>query len=290
MLVVDDNATNRVIVQEVLASWGMDAIPAVSGEDALQALRATGRSRRRFDLVLLDHQMPRMDGLEVLRRLRADPELRDTPVILLSSLEFNGVAARSADAAPDAVMTKPVFRSALFDRIADTIARRTAPSHARALAAKARTAGPGAQGSAGKAVVAARNSDADLPSVLVVEDNRANQIVVQSLLGKLGYSHRTASNGLEAVELYRSVRFEVVIMDVSMPGMNGLDATRAIRGIEAEEGRPPARIVGLTAHAMEGDRQKCVDAGMDGYLTKPITQARLAEALDQPQGAVAIAS
>ncbi len=292
VLVVDDNATNRVIVQEILSSWGMDAIPAVSGEDALCALRTACRGGRPYDLVLLDQQMPRMDGLEVLRRIREDEAMRAVPVVLLSSLEFRGKALGDAAASPDAVLTKPIFRSDLFDRVAETLARRTPVASARrrggapaGLPARAGTAPPadptpatpGPEGAARRSISPAW--EVDLPCVLVVEDNRANQIVVASLLRNLGFASRIVSNGLDAIEVVRAEPFELVLMDVSMPGMNGLDATRQIRRIEAEAGRIPAQIIALTAHVMEGDRQRCLAAGMNGYLTKPISEARLRDAL-----------
>ena len=259
VLVVDDNATNRVILHEVLCNWGMQATCAISGVEGLQNLRSAARQARPFDLVLLDHQMPRMDGLQTLAEMRCDAAIADVPVILLSSLDMAGIADEGGDEAPRAVLTKPVIRSDLFDRIVECL---SVPIAAEIEA----IARPVAAGDGG-------------PSILVAEDNEVNQLVIGALLEKLGLSVRYAANGSEAVELRRREDPAVILMDVSMPVMSGLEATAEIREWEAEAGRAPVHIIGLTAHAFEGDRERCLSSGMNAYMTKPVSMVRLAQEL-----------
>ena len=259
VLVVDDNATNRVILHEVLGNWGMQATSAVSGLEGLQNLRSAARQGRPFDVVLLDHQMPRMDGLQTLAAMRADAAIAAVPVILLSSLDMAGMFA-DADIgdAPRAVLTKPVIRSDLFDRIVECL---SIPVAAPYEATPRRVPG------------------GVTPSILVAEDHEVNQLVIGALLEKLGLAVRYAANGAEAVDMRRRDDPAIILMDISMPVQNGLDATTAIRAWEAAAGHSPVHIIGLTAHAFEGDRERCLSAGMDAYMTKPVSIVRLAHEL-----------
>ena len=258
VLVADDNPTSQLILQETLRSWRMEGIAAGSGEQALEALREAASGGRPVGLVLLDHEMPDMDGLEVLQRLRAEPAVAEMPIILLSSLDMVGRVPGPEAGGPDAVMVKPALRSRLFDRIADCLAR---PAERQS----GSTQSPEPE----------RFARSNAQRVLVVDDNRVNRMIAERLLRKVGIEAHMAENGLEAVAVYRDLRPDLIFMDVSMPGMNGYDATAKIREIEAEDGRERAHIIGLTAHALDDDRRKCLAAGMDAFVSKPITEKRL---------------
>ena len=264
ILLIDDNETNRVILHEQLASWRMDEVSASSGREGIQKLRAAVREGRPFDLVLLDHHMPSMNGEDVLAVIRGDESLAHTPVVLLSSVDDFALAAAPGAPKLDAALTKPVAASKLYDVIV------TALSNALADVA------PAEESEQTSRQEAAMSPEAQ---ILVVEDNAVNQVVAREMLGSMGHKIVIADNGADGVERWRDMNPRLVLMDVSMPVLNGFDATARIRAIEAETGRPRSRIVGMTAHAMEGDRQKCIDAGMDGYLAKPIELERLADAL-----------
>ncbi len=282
VLIADDNETNRMILQEIVAAWGMRPRSVSSGAEALVELRTGHENAAPYDLLLLDQKMPHLSGLDLLARLRADFALADLTVILLSSLDLD-CAGFEQSAMPDAVMTKPVLRAELHEQIVSCLAHRKAGGAPSGCAEPAAVhLVPSAAAPPVAAAAPPDGSDLDPARVLVVEDNRVNQLVVKSLLSKLGYGCEVARDGLEAIRLCRSIAFDVILMDISMPGMNGYDATLEIRRIEEAEGRIPARIVALTAHALEGERQKGVAAGMDIYLTKPINEARLRDALAAP--------
>ncbi len=282
VLIADDNETDRMILQEIVAAWGMRPRSVSSGAAALVELRTGHENAAPYDLLLLDQKMPHLSGLDVLARLRADSALADLPVILLSSLDLD-CAGFEQSAKPDAVMTKPVLRADLHERIVSCLAHRKAGGAPSGCAEPAAIhPAPPAAAPPVAAAAAPDGSDLDPARILVVEDNRVNQLVVKSLLGKLGHGCEVARDGIEAIRLCRTIPFDVILMDISMPGMNGYDATLEIRRIEEAEGRIPARIVALTAHALEGERRKGVEAGMDIYLTKPINEARLRDALSAP--------
>ncbi|MEM7499662.1 MAG: response regulator [Pseudomonadota bacterium] len=260
VLVIDDNETNRVILQEQLSSWRMQERSAASGREGLRKVWRAVDQLDPFDLVLLDHQMPGMSGAEVLAELREMPATEALPVIVLSSMGLEE-AMSQASATADAVLTKPVGASELLDTIATVMSRRveagneTPPVRAE----------PAAEVPAGM----------PMPEVLVVEDNEVNRRVVEQMLLSFGVECAFAMNGQEGVERFAELGPKLILMDVSMPVMNGLDATARIRERERAESGPPCRIVGLTAHALEGDRDRCIAAGMDDYIAKPVSIERL---------------
>ncbi len=267
VLVVDDNATNREILQSRLLSWRMEVRAAASGAEALEALREAAHAGRSYALALLDFHMPELNGLELASRIQAEPELRGLPLVLLTSLTARRDADELRAAGVVALLHKPIRESDLFDRLAELLGRRSArPSTPRA-APEARATGLRGL-------------------VLVVEDNPVNQDVVRSLLESLGCGVHMARDGVAALEIVRTSRYDLILMDCQMPRMDGFEATRAIRTLEAERATqgPPARverapIVALTANAMDGDREACLAAGMDGYLAKPFTRDELLETL-----------
>jgi len=263
VLIVDDNATNRRILGAQARSWGMLPREAATPGEALDWVRRGDP----FEVALLDYQMPDMDGIALaqeLRRLRPAPAL---PLVLLSSI---GRRAESMNASPGlfaACLTKPVKQSQLFDTLAEAL---HIPSDEPAPAA-------GATGAA------ARAATVRPIRILLVEDNAVNQKVALRILQKLGHSADVAGNGLEAINALERQPYDLVFMDVQMPEMDGLEAARIIRQrFQARPVRP--RIVAMTAHALKGDRERCLEAGMDDYISKPVEAAHIAEALVRAAG------
>ncbi|HEY8245340.1 MAG TPA: response regulator, partial [Casimicrobiaceae bacterium] len=255
LLVVDDNATNRRVLELQAAKWGMGARATASPDEALTWL-ADGAS---FDAAILDMHMPGMDGVTLARAIRARGAT--LPLVLFSSLGRR--EAGDSEKLFAAFLQKPIRQSQLFDTLASLFARDSAPQAART--APARIDG----------ALAERHP----LRILVAEDNVVNQKLALRILQQMGYRADLASNGIEAVESVRRQVYDVVLMDVQMPEMDGLDAARAICARYAVGERP--RIIAMTANAMQGDRDLCLAAGMDDYLTKPIRVERLVEALGQ---------
>jgi signal transduction histidine kinase/CheY-like chemotaxis protein len=259
VLIVDDNATNRRILALQAGKWGMVARDSESPSEAIAWLLADAVARESFDLAILDMHMPEMDGLELARRIRAiDSKL---PLVLFSSLGRR--EAGDVESLFNAYLAKPLRQSQLLDTLVslfvhDAVAK---PRVAKAATSKL---DPG---------MAARHP----LRILLAEDNVVNQKLAMRLLQQMGYRADLASNGIEAVESVERQAYDVVLMDVQMPELDGLDATRRIRALgPAHDG---LRIVAMTANAMQGDREMCMGAGMDDYLTKPIRVERLVEAL-----------
>ena len=257
VLVVDDNDTNRLILREQLTAWDMRAELADDGPTALDRLRTAAAQNQPYDLALLDMCMPGIDGLELARRISADPALATTLLVLLTSAADVG-AEEALQAGILARLTKPVRASQLYD----CLMRLTAP-----------TAGAGPEAAA--VATAARPSIRG--HVLVVEDNTTNQMVALGILGQLGYRADVAANGLEALEALARTHYAAVLMDCQMPEMDGYTATGEIRRREDDSRHTP--IIAMTAGAMEGDRERCLAAGMDDYISKPVKPHDVAMAL-----------
>ncbi|HEX9462751.1 MAG TPA: response regulator, partial [Alphaproteobacteria bacterium] len=266
VLVVDDNDVNRRILSEQVRRWGMTATVVASGRAAIEALTAAEKASTPFDLVLLDANMPDMDGFEVAAEAGRRPELRGATLMMLSSSGEYGDHARCAELGIAAYLTKPVYAAELLAAIERAIGSK--PSAAAAPAAS-QTAGGLAMGAAdwhGR--------------VLLVEDNVVNQKVASGLLTRRGHHVTVAENGREALTRLAEDTFDLVLMDLQMPVMGGLEATVAIRLGERATGQH-VRIVAMTAHAMNTDRERCLAAGMDGYLSKPIDPALLFAVVEQ---------
>jgi len=263
-LTVDDNATNRTILSENLASWGARPSAAAGGAEALEALRAAASEGDAFALAVLDYNMPGMDGMELARAIRADPALAGVHLVMLTSSGRRGDAGAAHRAGIEAFLTKPVRQASLYDCLATVLGR----------------GGPDE-----KAPIVTRYSldEANARSrghLLVVEDNVVNQKVASRMLEKLGYRVDLAANGLEAVEAVSRIAYGAVLMDCQMPEMDGYQATRLIRRTEGERGglaRVP--IIAMTAGAMAEDERLCLEAGMDDYITKPVDMGTLAATL-----------
>jgi CheY-like chemotaxis protein len=264
VLAADDNATNRRLLTAMLSAWGVDATIVADGRSAVAALEKARDAGRVFPLVLLDAHMPDLDGFAVAERIRREPRLAGVTVMLLTSEMMSGDIARCRQLGIARHLVKPLTPSALFNAVLLALGQSVEMAPAAA---------PG-------------ESDAEGVSrrlhVLVAEDNRVNQLLIVRLLEKLGHIPVLTNNGQEAVDAYEKHLFDVALMDVQMPVMDGLAATATIR--EREARRPERRrlpIMALTAHALHGDREQCLAAGMDDYLTKPVKRAELAAALDR---------
>ena len=309
VLVVDDNAANRMILTEQAKSWGLDCVAVESGPMALQFLRhASGKLGLGIDLVILDFQMPDMTGADVAKAIRQDSAIAHTPILVLSSIDQADQLSALEGLALEAQLTKPVRMHELRKTAFAILARNAASSPARSQPpsvsdASSALKGPGEPGDAVAArSVATAVPDAGrpepalptktlpepvalpadqaergkIPLVLVAEDNPVNQIVFQQILDTLGLPHALAVNGREAVEMWRRMKPSIVLMDVSMPDMNGHEATREIRRLESETGLDPVPVIAVTAHALQGDEDACHAAGMDDYLSKPVSPEKLA--------------
>ena len=263
ILGVDDNATNRMILEGMLGSWGMPVITVDSGQQALEVLRHARESREPFDLVLLDAMMPEMDGLELARQISQDPELADQPMMMLTSLDDPDYLEQVRAQGVQHILRKPITQSDLLDGIVTVLSsgqRSTEPQQIEETATAAH---------------------APL-RVLLADDNETNQYVAISMLEEAGHQVVAADNGREAFEKWEESSFDLILMDVQMPEMDGYEATGAIRQREAQgDSRIP--IIGLTANAMKGDREACLQAGMDDHVPKPVRWETLRQAISRLQ-------
>jgi two-component system sensor histidine kinase/response regulator len=260
VLGVDDHAVNRAILEAQLGAWGMQIDCVADGAAALARLRAAHAEGRPYALAILDYQMPGMDGLELAGAITAGPALAPTRLIMLSSVSHRGHGTAAQRAGIAAMLTKPVRQSSLFSCLLSVFGATGHP------ALSSPTARPWEEA---RVPLHAR--------VLVVEDNVINQKIAVRLLEKLGCRVDVAANGLEAVGLLAELVYDVVFMDCQMPEMDGFEATRVIRLREASSGHH-VPIIAMTANAMQGDAEQCLAAGMDDYLSKPVTFEALATA------------
>jgi PAS domain S-box-containing protein len=266
VLIVDDNPSNAGFLEEQITAWKMPALVAHSGAAGIDALREAERAGQKFALAIVDMEMPEMDGLALARQIKADPQISETRLILLTNfgrrispqeLRLAGIA----DCRP-----KPIRQSHLFDCLASV------------MAASSIDASPESRSSQEPII---RHEE----RVLIAEDNPVNQKVALGQLRKLGYRAEAVANGFEALQALGQIPYDIVLMDCHMPEMDGYEATAAIRQHEG-----PARhtwIVAMTANAIQGDRERCLAAGMDDYISKPVRLDELAEALDRAQQNIA---
>ena len=276
VLIVDDNAVNRQILTEQLAVWGFDGAAAGDGLEAVAILEAADELGIGIDAVVLDYQMPGMNGAEIARKLRADCRFERLPIIFLTSMDISGTEKDFAALNGQAYLMKPARANVLRNTIVDVV--RTSRTKQIATAVNIL---PNVQETAPSLLPKVESSErmpAGFIDVLVAEDNEVNQIVFKQILQETGVSFLVVSNGQEAVEAWDRYTPRIIMMDVSMPVMNGHDATRAIRDRERGQGhRVP--IIGVTAHALDVDRDRCLEAGMDDYMSKPISPELLEEKL-----------
>ncbi|MCC7195975.1 MAG: response regulator [Gemmatimonadaceae bacterium] len=286
-LVVDDIDVNVRLLAEWLRSWGMRVDCATAAVPALKLMAAAQQRGDPYRLVILDYLMPSMDGEELGRAIRADATLAPCGLIIATSAAQRGDAARFEGAGFDAYLTKP-FRPGVVEAACEVVLGRPADAWRserivtrHSLAERASDGAPG-QPLPERAQPPAMGANGSL-RVLLAEDNPVNQMVAKALLGKLGCRVDVANDGEEAVRMAADADFGVIFMDVQMPRMDGLAATRRIRANEGSRRDSRAYIVAMTANAMQGDRERCIDAGMDDYVTKPVSPEAIREALGRSQ-------
>jgi len=262
VLVVDDNATNRRILDEILTGWGMRPSVVDGGAAALDALASAAASGAPFPLALIDFQMPDLDGFGLAERIKERPELHTTMIMMLSSVGQRGDAARVRELGVASYLTKPVRQSVLLDAVLAVLAVNARTAEHQALVTRH---------SINEAKRALR--------VLLAEDNAVNTRLVTALLEKHGHSCVAVGNGRDAIDALSRDAFDLVLMDVQMPVMDGLEAMTAIRASERSTGAH-IPIIALTANAMKGDREVCIAAGADGYVAKPVNSVELFSLID----------
>jgi len=258
-LVVDDNATNRRLLEDMLTNWGMLPRVAAGASAALELLRGAVRAGERFELVLTDINMPQADGFSLVETIRRDPHLVSTRVIVLTSGDRPGDITRAESLGVAGYLVKPVKQSELFDAVVAAIGVTTVDYEKEA------------------------SHTSVTPSIrplriLLAEDSVPNQKLAVGLLSKWGHTVTVANNGREAIAQWQTEPFDLILMDVQMPEVDGLQATAMIRDAERVTGKH-IRIIAMTAHAMKGDREQCLASGMDGYVPKPIRVNELSWAL-----------
>ncbi len=262
VLVVDDNEMNRRVLLHNLAAWKMKSAEVSSGVQAVARLRQAAASNEPFRVAIVDMFMPEMDGLTLARLIKSDPDISGTGLIVLTSLAERPAASVLRETGIDSALTKPVKQSALFDAIADAVG---VPADA------------GRETEARKPAAAAPvRADA---RVLVAEDNPVNRAVVLRQLRKLGIVAEAVSNGAAVLDVLDRVPCDLVLMDCQMPVMDGIEATKRIRRGEVRGRRTP--VVALTASALHGDRERCLEAGMDDYLSKPVSESELLRVIER---------
>lgn len=266
VLAVDDNDTNLMILQDQLSQWGLDVETCNSSRVALDLMRSRREEGRPYGMAILDRVMPDIDGAELAELIRRDPLLCNTRLLMLTSLD-NGLDTRRAEQLKVTVMSKPIRQSRLFDAIVSLAFDN------------------GVQTPMIPAAPAAANIINRRGDILIADDNEINRLVASEILSSAGFRTSVASNGIQAVHAVTQTRFDAVLMDCEMPEMDGFAATQEIRRLEAagqlsSNPTSPLPIIALTAQAIHGDRQRCLDAGMTEYVTKPINRQQLFETLN----------
>ena len=264
VLVVDDNRTNRRILEGMLGRWEMKTTSVEGGKEALEQLSAARDAKEPFGLILTDMHMPKMDGFPLIEHIRHRPGLATATIMMLTSAGHRGDAARCLELGVSAYLLKPIRQSELREAVARVLGARESDGAIPLIT--------------GFSLHDARDPSAYL-RVLLAEDNAVKQRLAVRLLEKRGHRVAVAGNGREVLIALEKEKFDLIFMDVQMPEMDGFEATVAIREREKSSGLHQP-IIALTAHAMKGDREQCLAAGMDGYLTKPIRPQELDEILE----------
>jgi len=265
ILVVDDNETNRYILKEYLKSWHCRFDEASGGADALGKLGKAVAEGDPFDIAILDMQMPEMDGETLGRNIKANPDLKNIILVMLTSMSQRGDARRTKEIGFAAYLTKPVKQSQVYDCLATVIGKQAGT--------KDRHSTP----------IVTRHTISEEHRrkirILIAEDNITNQMVALNILKKLGFRSDAVANGKEAVKALEMIPYDLVLMDVQMPEMDGFEATKEIR--KREKDSKPVPIIAMTAHAMKEDRERCLEAGMNDYVSKPVEPQKLLEAIER---------
>jgi len=258
VMLVDDNETNQQVLVRQLRHFGIEAVSCGDSRKAMQILTEASPV---FDLAILDMQMPYVDGEELCRLIRKDTRVADIPLVLMSSIALRGDARKAQAMGFNAYLAKPVAARDLYNVLASLFS--------------------GEQIEPNKLVTrhSAQEQIVHDDRILLVEDNRTNQIVAQGILKKLGYSCEVAEDGQKAVVAVQQQAYDLILMDLQMPVMDGIEATLEIRQLEQSGSVSRSVIIAMTANAMQGDKERCLEAGMDDYLSKPIEPGLLAEKL-----------
>ena len=267
VLVVDDNAVNRTILEEGLTPWGAKVILASSGEEALHILKNAVTRGEKIDIALIDFQMPEMDGLELVRRIRAAAEIKNSNLMVLSSVDDGELAQTFRRLDVIDVLAKPVRLGQLKTLIASLAEKDDAIAAQDTVLTN--------NNNDDDVATAEAKADRSLPRVLIAEDNIVNRMVIEGLIEKSSFELVFAEDGKEAYEAAIADSFDLILMDISMPIMDGVEATKAIRAHEQKNNASPAPIVALTAHAMSGDRDRFLSDGFNDYLPKPIKKEQV---------------
>ena len=274
VLVVDDSDVNRDILKEMLNHWNWDCALAPSAKKGLSALQKAYENNINIDLVILDYQMPDHDGKDFLKVMRAHSRFDHIPVIMLSSVDSHELALRMKNMGAAGFMTKPTRSSALFNMINDVVHSGTladiteADKNARNRITQTLESTPKGP-----------SQDENAVDILIAEDNEVNQMFVHHAMDEFDYKYKLVENGKLAVEKWKLLKPKLILMDISMPELNGYEATQTIRDLEKAGGLERTPIIAVTAHAMKSDKQKCLDAGMDDYLSKPLSVSKLRDSL-----------
>ena len=275
ILVIDDNPINREILLEQMQGWDFDACAAQNAAEGIAVLTEAARRGIAVDCVILDYQMPEMTGVDAARIIRRTAEIAKTPILLLSSVDQAVTGAPGRELGIEAQLIKPARSAVLLKTLVDTIQRRRA--EAAGVVVPLRAAKHAKKVQQCEAAPEPRRQVRYI-DVLVAEDNEVNQLVFRQILEEIGLTFEIVENGKLALDRYRNGGARLIVMDVSMPVMDGLEATRHIR--EVDDPDMPVPIIGVTAHALKGDRDRCLEAGMDDYLAKPISPRMLAEKIE----------
>jgi PAS domain S-box-containing protein len=265
VLVVDDNATNREVLMAQLLAWGVRSEEAPNGPMGLQALYLARDAGDPFKVAILDMQMPGMDGAALCRIIKTDEKLRDTRLVLCSSLGQRGDAKLVQEIGFDAYLVKPVRYGEIIDCLSAVLAGTVVAHQSQPIVTRHTI----------------REMRRGVVRILLAEDNITNQQVALGILKKMGLRADAVANGAEAVKALETIPYDLVLMDVQMPEMNGLEATRRIRNPHSAVRNHRIPIIAMTAGAMQGDREKCLEAGMNDYISKPVSPQALAVALDK---------
>ncbi len=267
ILIVDDNATNRVVLKEQLKLWGCRYKEASNGAQALETLRLAKANNDPCEIAIIDMQMPEMDGETLGRKIKQDPELKNTILVLLTSMGIWNDAERIERAGFAAYLTKPIKQSQLYDCLAMVVGARVKLRKNRPAAMVTR-----------HAIAADKKHRL---RILLVEDNITNQKVALNILRRFGYSADAAANGKEAIDALEMISYDIVLMDCQMPEMDGYEATGEIRNPTSKVLNHKVPVIAMTANAINGDRERCLEAGMDDYLCKPVTPRALIDIIEK---------
>ena len=265
VLVVDDNTVNRTILAEQMQAWQFESVGLGTGEEVIPFLTAAYAQGLEIDCIVLDYHMPRMNGVDVVNAIHEDGRFSDIPVVMLTSVNETDDHRTFSSLGIQGHLVKPARSALLLETLISVMredrANKASPNETVAVSSQEPVAAP---------TPMTETATSEGIDVLVCEDNEVNRIVISQVLEAMGVRFEMAINGRQGVEFFKKHQPSMIIMDVSMPEMNGLEATAAIREIEAETGQHTP-ILGVTAHAIVGDEAKCLEAGMDDYLTKPVS-------------------